>query len=262
MDVHNTFLHGDLHEEVYMRLPPGFVSRQPDMVCRLHKSLYGLKHSPRCWFPKLTGSLKQYGFRQSYSDYSLFILTKGSIQINVLLYVDDLIVFGNSATTIRDFKMYLSRCFHMKYLDALKYFLGIKVTWSQEGLYLCQRKYTLDIISEAGLLGCKPVLFPMKQNHQLASSTISSSTSAGSLAALRVVRYLKGCHGQGILLLSDCNLALSGWCDSNWVSCPITRRLLSGWIIFLGGSPVSWKTKKQVTVSRSSAKAEYGFFTS
>ncbi|GAA0179164.1 transmembrane signal receptor [Lithospermum erythrorhizon] len=77
------------------------------------------------------------------------------------------------------------------------------------------------------------------------------------LAALRVVKYLKGCPGQGILLPTESDLQLTGWCDSDWASCPLTRRSVSGWIVFLGSSPVSWKTKKQVNVARSSAEAEY-----
>ena len=76
-------------------------------------------------------------------------------------------------------------------------------------------------------------------------------------AALRTVRYLKGCPGQGILLRPDCELSLTGWCDSDWATCPLTRRSFTGWIVFLGSSPISWKTKKQHTVSRSSAEAKY-----
>ena len=76
-------------------------------------------------------------------------------------------------------------------------------------------------------------------------------------AALRVVCYLKGSPGQGILLHRDNDLKLYGWCDSDWASCPLTRRSLTGWFVFLGQSPISWKTKKQHTVSRSSAEAEY-----
>ncbi|XP_068492364.1 secreted RxLR effector protein 161-like [Phaseolus vulgaris] len=76
-------------------------------------------------------------------------------------------------------------------------------------------------------------------------------------AALRVVRYLKGHPGQGILLPRENNLQLFGWCDSDWASCPLTRKSLTGWFIQLGTSPISWKTQKQQTVSASSAEAEY-----
>ena len=173
MDVHNAFLHGDLDEEVYMKLPPGFESSHPNKVCRLRKSIYGLKQAPRCWFTKLVFALKEYGFLQSYSDYSLFTYTRGSIQINVLVYVDDLIISGNNSVALRTFKAYLSDCFHMKDLGVLKYFLGIEVARSTTGLFLCQRKYTLDIVSETGLLGSKPVSSPIEQNHKLESRALS-----------------------------------------------------------------------------------------
>ena len=62
MDVHNDFLHGDLEEEIYMQLPPGFKASDPSKVCRLRKSLYGLKQSPRCWFTKLSKALLSFGF--------------------------------------------------------------------------------------------------------------------------------------------------------------------------------------------------------
>ncbi|KAL2926115.1 Retrovirus-related Pol polyprotein from transposon RE1 [Bienertia sinuspersici] len=104
MDVHNAFLHGDLNEEVYMKPPPGFNTGQPGMVCKLRKSLYGLKQAPRCWFAKLASSLRSYGFRQSYSDYSLFTYNRDGVSLHVLVYVDDLIISGNSSSAIHDFK--------------------------------------------------------------------------------------------------------------------------------------------------------------
>ena len=167
MDVHNAFLHGELNEEVYMRLPPGFTSNESGMVCRLRKSLYGLKQAPRCWFAKLAAALKTYGFAQSSSDYSLFTLHRDNIHLLVLVYVDDIIVSGNNSEAIRVFKMYLSG-FYMKDLGPLKYFLGIEVARNPTGIFLSQRKYVLDIISEAGLLGAKPAPFPLEPNHQLA----------------------------------------------------------------------------------------------
>ncbi|CAH9074985.1 unnamed protein product [Cuscuta europaea] len=294
MDVHNAFLHGDLHEEVYMMTPPGFHHADSTLVCRLHKSLYGLKQAPRCWFAKLVTALKRYGFLQSYADYKLFTRTRDQEQLNVLIYVDDLLISGNSSTSVAQFKEYLSTCFHMKDLCPLKYFLGIEVAQSTTGLFLTQRKYTLDILTETGLLGAKPATSPIEQNHKLSQASGSLLTDPepyrrllGHLiylavtrpdlaysvhilsqfmhqprqdhweAALRVVRYLKGSPGQGILLRSDSNLHLQGWCDSDWAACPLTRRSLSGWVVFLGHSPISWNTKKQHTVSRSSAEAEY-----
>ena len=138
--MHNAFLHGDLSEEVYKKMPPGFLGSQPNRVCRLRKSLYGLKQASRCWFAKLAQSLRQYGFKQSYLDYSLFTYQHGVVQLNILIYVDDLLISGNDSAALTTFKKYLSSCFHMKDLGILKYFLGIEVARSLEGIYLCQRK--------------------------------------------------------------------------------------------------------------------------
>lgn len=105
-----------------MKLPPGFNVSQPEMVCKLRKSLYGLKQAPRCWFAKLSHALKTYGFRQSLSDYSLFVLQKQGIHIVVLVYVDDLIVAGNNPTEIELFKTHLHACFHTKRLGQTEIF--------------------------------------------------------------------------------------------------------------------------------------------
>lgn len=135
MDVHNVFLHGDLDEEVYMKWPPGCESSDPSLLCRLRKSLYGLKQAPRCWFAKLVTALKGYGFLQSYSDYSLFTFTKADVHINVLVYVDDLIISRNNSAALGTFKAYLSDCFKMKDLRPLKYFLCIEVARSSSGFF-------------------------------------------------------------------------------------------------------------------------------
>lgn len=153
-----------------MKLPPGFQSSDKNKVCRLRKSLYGLKQAPKCWFAKLSFALIDYGFKQSLGDYSLFTYEKGTIRLQILIYVDDLIIAGSCVKATQDFKDYLSSCFLMKDLGVLKYFLGIKVARNESGIYLCQRKYALDIISETGLMGAKPVNFPLEQNNNLALS--------------------------------------------------------------------------------------------
>jgi len=129
LDVNNVFLHGDLHEEVYMKLPLGFHSTEPNKVCNLQKSLYGLKQAPWQWFAKLSSTLLPYGFVQSYADYSLFTCSKGDIYMTLLIYVDDLILTGNNSEVCSKLKQYLHSCFKMKDLGPLKYFLGIEVAW-------------------------------------------------------------------------------------------------------------------------------------
>lgn len=104
MDVHNAFLHVDLEDEVYMKLPQGLQTSYSSKVCRLHKSLYGLKQAPRCWFAKLSAALKTYGFKQSLSDYSLFTLIKNGTYLQILVYVDNLAISRNSKTAIQDSK--------------------------------------------------------------------------------------------------------------------------------------------------------------
>ena len=115
------------------------------------------------------GLLKPYGFSQSYSDYLLFSYNKDDDDsLHVLVYVDDLIIAGSSAAVVSRFKQYLSSCFHMKDLGVLKYFLGIQVARSPNGIFLSQGKYALDVLCESDMLGCKPIDTPMEKNHRLA----------------------------------------------------------------------------------------------
>lgn len=294
MDVHNAFLHGDLGEDIYMKPPPGFLPADPSLVCKLKKSIYGLRQAPRCWFSKLSTALLDYGFTHSHKDNSLFTYTRGSVVLHVLVYVDDLIVCGNDATIITSFKAYLSRCFKMKDLGMLKYFLGIEVAHGPDGSFLSQQKYCLDIIEECGLSGSRLVDTPLEQNHKLLSSTSEQFDApdqyrrlVGRLlylthtrpelsyavnilaqfmqvplidhweAAQRLVRYLKSSPGQGIVLSSTAPLQINAYCDSDYNSCPKTRKSLTGYMVMLGDSPLIWKTKKQSRVSLSSAEAEY-----
>lgn len=135
-----------------MQLPPGFTFATPGTVCRLRKSLYGLRQVPQNWFAKLSTALKDLGFIQSYGDYSLFRYSKGDVALHVLVYVDDIIITGSFSLEITYFKQQLSKRFHMKDLGVLKYFLGIEVAHGKDGLFLSQRKYVLDIVSEVDCL--------------------------------------------------------------------------------------------------------------
>ncbi|KAI3736523.1 hypothetical protein L2E82_26344 [Cichorium intybus] len=294
LDVNNAFLHGDLHEEVYMKIPEGFAKEGDSRVCRLKKSLYGLRQASCNWYQKFTTTLTRLNFKQTHADASLFIYKQGDTFVAALIYVDDVIITGNDIAIIRDTKDHLDKQFSIKDLGPLKYFLGIEVAKTSEGIVLSQRKYTLDILEDTGMTGCRPSSFPMEQNLQLGQCDDSPRVDASQYrrlvgrllylqatrpdiayavnmlsqfvsdpkeehmnAAIRVLRYLKTTPGQGILIPKGGDLELMAYCDSDWLGCSLTRRSRTGYLLLLGGAPISWKTKKQNVVSRSSAEAEY-----
>ena len=95
---------------------------------------------------------------------------QGDLCLHILVYVDDFIISGNDISTIQCFKNYLHKCFKMKDLDKLRFFLGLEIARGPEGIFVSQRKYALDIIAECGLLGAKPCFIPTELNHKLALS--------------------------------------------------------------------------------------------
>ena len=126
IDINNAFLNGDLTERVYMQQPPGFTSTNPHLVCHLHKAIYGLKQAPRSWFLKLSTTLQQLGFHSTKSDTSLFVKFASSYTLFVLVYVDDILITGSSATAITDLITRLNSFFALKDLGPIHHFLGIQ----------------------------------------------------------------------------------------------------------------------------------------
>jgi len=294
LDVNTTFLHGDLNEEVYMQAPPGLSLPQPNLVCKLQRSLYGLKQASRQWNTKLTETLLQSDYSQSKADYSLFTKHCSSGFTVILVYVDDLVFGGTNSNEIQTIKTLLDNKFSIKDLGTLKYFLGFEIARSQNGISLCQRKYTLDLLQDAGLLGAKPCSTPMEPHLQLqknsgdllpepttyrrligrllylthsrpeisyAVSKLSQFLAAPRTdhmsAALHVLKFLKNNPSKGLFFSASSSLTLKGFSDSDWGACPDTRRSTTGFCFFLGKSLISWKSKKQTVVSRSSSEAEY-----
>ncbi|CAM8896065.1 unnamed protein product [Rhodiola kirilowii] len=295
-DVDNAFLHVSLDEEVYMKLPPGYFKseREAGKVCKLTKSLYGLKQAPRQWFAKFTEALLEFGFQQSMNDYSLFTLRKCTDFIILLVYVDDVLLTGTSLTLIENIKAFIHDKFKIKDLGTLKYFIGLEVARNSTGLFLHQRKYAMDLLTDNDMLDCKPAKTPLPIKHQLSLSTapaikdpmvyrklvgkliyltiirtdlahsvhilsqFMSVPNADHLkAANRLLRYIKGAPAQDLFFSASSPLVITAFCDADWAACPKTRRSTTWFSICIGESFVSWRTKKQAIVSRSSTESEY-----
>lgn len=250
-------------------------------VCRLNKSIYGLRKASRKWFEKFSSALLEKGFHQSRADYSLFFLKNGHKVIYVLVHVDDIIITGNDNISISSLISYLESKFSIKNLGNFRYFLGIEVSRPSSGIFLCQRKYILDIFHDSGFSNTIPSPFPMEQHLKLLPSsgdplsnpsiyrrligrllylTVTRPNITYSVnylsqfmqhqctshmdAAYRVLYYLKGTVSHGLFLSSSNNLQLQGYTDSDWAGCPTTRRSITGYFTMFGASPISWKSKK------------------
>ncbi|WMV51529.1 hypothetical protein MTR67_044914 [Solanum verrucosum] len=178
LDVQNAFLHGALHEEVYMEPPPGLRRQGENTVCWLHKSLYGLKQVSRNWFLTFSEAIRKASFQQSKADYSLFTKVKGSSFTIILIYVDDILLTGNELQEIERIKRFLLKCFRIKVLGELKRLVGrlIYLTVTRPDIV-----YSVRTLSQF-------MQKPRKPHWD---------------AAVRILKYIKGTPGQGPPHLRD-----------------------------------------------------------
>ena len=292
LDVKNAFLNGELREVVYMQPPPGYTVSD-GTVCRLRRALYGLKQAPRTWFERFSAVITRIGFSASVHDPALFIHTSPRGRTLLLLYVDDMIITGADHQFIDFVKKRLHEQFLMTDLGSLRYFLGLEIISSLEGIYLSQEKYIQDLLTRACLTDQRTVDTPMEfglhlrpgEGEPLADPTryrhlvgslvylgitrpdisyavhilsqfVSAPTQLHYSHLLRVLRYLRGTVTRRLFFPRSSSLQLQAYCDATWASDPTDRRSLSAYCVFLGSSLIAWKTKKQNVVSRSSAEAE------
>ncbi|KAK8936549.1 hypothetical protein KSP39_PZI012592 [Platanthera zijinensis] len=284
LDVKNAFLNGDLQEIVYMQQPPGFETTGVSLVCCLNKSLYGLKQSLRAWFDKFSKIVSDVGFTRSSAEFSLFTRHRPTGTVILLVYVDDILITGDDLPGIRMIKQHLATVFQTKDLVNLRYFLGLKVARRPDGLVLSQRKYCLDLFHDAGYSGCKPADTPMDINHMLCAHASDSDLLlpnpeyyrrlVGKLIYLtvtrpdisfvvgvavgRILRYLKTAPGQGLVYNpSSSPLSLIAYSDVAYACSLDDRFSTSGYCTYFGGHLITWRSKKQFVVARSSAESEY-----
>ncbi|XP_050144052.1 uncharacterized mitochondrial protein AtMg00810-like [Malus sylvestris] len=238
--------------------------------------------------------LKQLDVKNAFlHDSSLFIKHDGTSIVVLLLYVDDIILTGDSDEGVHSVIQQLTTEFDMKDLGLLQYFLGLEIEYHSQGLFVHQSKYVKDLLHKTAMSDCKSCVTPSYPNHKLlkhSSPPYKDPTTYRSIvgalqyltftrpdiaysvnqvcqfmqapleshfvAVKRILRYLKGTLGWGICFRYG-SLDLKAYTDADWAGDPNNRRSTTGFVIFLGQNPIFWSSKKQHTVSRSSTEAEY-----
>ncbi|CAI7774348.1 unnamed protein product [Closterium sp. NIES-53] len=163
LDVKTAFLYGRLKEEVYMKQPPGFDDNS-DCVCKLKRTIYGLKQNPRAWYTRIDEHLPSLGFVRSECDHALYVLNKDEKKLVLLLYVDDLLLVSDSKTLVADMKTKLAAEFSMRDLGAVTHYLGMHIHRDRENktLALHQHKYLENVVDRFGMIESKPTPTPME----------------------------------------------------------------------------------------------------
>jgi len=277
-----------------MKQPPGFVdSALPSHVCHLHKSLYGLKQAPRAWYTRLNNFLLSIGFRASKVDTSLFIFSVGAYIYYLLVYVDDILLMGSNSLLLQRLIQLLSSEFKLRDLVSVYYFLDIEVQSTSMCLMLRQHIYTLDILTRAGMLSCKPVdtlistskatilpdplFFDATRFCQIVGALqyltfthpdicfavnkvcqfMHAPTDSHWAAVKCILRYLRGTTSHGLHITRSSSFALHGFTDADSAGSVEDKKSIGGYLVFFGQTPISWKSDKQRKVACSSTEAKY-----
>ncbi|RVW86325.1 Retrovirus-related Pol polyprotein from transposon RE1 [Vitis vinifera] len=293
-DIKNVFLNGELEEEVFMMLPPGFYKEEEEIrACKLKKSLYGLKQSPRAWFDRFAKVIKNQGYQQGQSDHTMFFKQSNDGRITILIvYVDDIILTGDDTGQVERLKKVLATEFEVKDLGQMRYFLGMEVARSRKGINISQRKYVLDLLTETGMLGCKPsdtliearnrmesdgklvdkekyqrlvgrliYLSHTRPDIAFAVSVVSqymhSPKESHLEAVYKILRYLKGSPGRGLFFKKSDSKKVEIYTDADWARSTDDRRSTTSYCTYVWGNLVTWRSKKQNVVARSSAETEF-----
>lgn len=296
LDVRTAYLHGDLKEEVFMRQPPGFVEPgQEHFVCRLKKSIYGLKQSARCWNQKLQEVLVRMGFKPGQADACLYTKSVGTCTntVYVLVYVDDIVVGCKDDAASENVYNELKRSFDIVHLGDLSYFLGMQIERRNGTYSISLGGYITQLADRFGLKDAKPAKSPMDSGFlqledrgspidgtlyrslvgalmyigvharpDIAASTsilgrrVSDPREADWTAAKRTVRYLIGTKHHGLHFTGEAG-DLTGYCDADWAGDHESRKSTSGFCFLLGGAAICWASRRQTAVTLSSMEAEH-----
>jgi len=296
MDVVTAFLNGVIDQEIFMEQPDGYVVHgQESKVCKLKRSLYGLKQSPRCWNQVFDTFLSSIGFSKSEADPCVYIAYNPFVIIAV--YVDDLIVLTKTQHEMDRVKVVLSDRFRMKDMGQLHYCLGISIVQDKENntVYLHQNQYIENLLKKFNMVDSKVVATPTDINVKLckddgvsqpvdkvlyqslvgsllyaaiatrpdiayavgvAAQYCSSPNHSHLTAAKRILRYLKGTACYALSYKKK-DETLVGLSDSDWAGNIDDRKSMTGNLFLYGDGAISWLSKKQPVVALSTSEAEY-----
>ncbi|XP_070022778.1 uncharacterized protein [Nicotiana sylvestris] len=247
MNVKSSFLNGHLKEEVFVKQPPGFESKEcTEHVYKLDKALYGLKQAPRAWYERLSKFLLEHGYKRGKIDSTLFLREKGKDLLVVQIYMDD-ITFGATIDRLsKDFAKLIDSEFEMSMMGELNFFLGLQIKQSPNGTMIHQQKYTKELIKTFKMEESKEIDTPIATATKLdidePGSSVDQKLYRGMIGSLL---YLTASRPDIVFSVGLCARFL------------VDRKSTSGMAHLLGSCLVSWATKKQNFVALSTAEAEY-----
>ncbi|GKD32415.1 zinc finger, CCHC-type containing protein [Tanacetum coccineum] len=239
MDVKTSFLNADLHEEVYMKQPEGFVMPGNEhKVCKLVKSLYELKQAPKQWHQKFDEVVLSSGFLLNQSDkcvYSKF--DSSSKSVIICLYVDDMLIFGTDQNQVDKTNKFLSSKFSMKDMGEADVILGIKIKRENKGIVITQSHYIKKILKKFNREDCSPVITPLDPVESLSQIQLKGTINYG----LSYMEYPS---------------VLEGYSDASWINRVEDSSSTSGWVFLLRGGAILWASKKQTCIIGSTMESK------
>ncbi|KAK8574342.1 hypothetical protein V6N13_016142 [Hibiscus sabdariffa] len=269
MDVKTAFLNGKLEEDVYMTQPEGFVTPEnAGKVCKLQRSIYGLKQASRSWNLRFNDAIQEFGFIINEDEPCVYKNFSGSIVSFLILYVDDILIIGNDIPTLQSIKIWLSSCFSMKYLGEAAYILGVKIYRDRSRRLLgnasfnATRKRTNE--SNPYALAIGSIMYAMICTRSDLSYALSMTSrylaNPGEghwIAVKNILKYLRRTKDVFLVYGGEEELGIKGYINASFQTDKDDSRSQSGFEFCLNKDIVSYKSSKQDTIVDSKKKAEY-----